>query len=199
MAGEICFNRNNFYLVIIVGLSVIGYVMHMNYLSSQIQNKDTNTTQTQEQPQQVNVTVTRPESPNRLPTVFRDLQRIIHPLIPPTRRGPFSLNYGQGVEPGRSTGYINIPTRGEYGPFHQIGFLNNKADPEQTMQLIGRKIHSNQYEYYTFHHLNPNVKIPLKIRGGRELYSDDSVTVPSYSDKFTVNKYDIDSPRYIAY
>ncbi len=201
MATDICFNRNNFYLVIILGIATIAYVMHMNYLTS-LERQERQKRQEPKDRQEVKtVLVSRvdEQAPIRLPTVFRDLQRLTHPLIPPIRRGPFSLNYGQGIETGRSMGVINIPTRGEYGSFHQMGFLNNKSNPEQTMPLIGRKLHSNQYEYYTFHHLNPNVKIPIKVNGNRELDADDTITVPSYPDKFTVNKYDIDSPRYIPY
>ena len=190
MAGEICFNRNNFYLVIILGLATIVYVMHINYVSIQERTNP-------EKQDKVEVVVRTNElAPDRIPTVFRDVQRIVHPLIPPIRRGPYQLSYHQGL---RQSGFVNTPTRGEYGSFHQMGFLSNKNNSEQTVPLIGRKLHSNQYEYYTFHHMNPNVKIPLKIRGNRELYTDDTVTVPSYTDKFTVTKYDIDQPRYIPY
>ena len=192
MAGEICFNRSNFYLIIILGIATIGYVMHMNYISSQGRHGYELSKNVPDKEIEV-IVRTEEKAPDRYPTVFRDLQRIVHPLIPPIRRGPFQLGNT------RTSGFVNIPTRGEYGSFHQMGFLNNKANPEQTMPLIGRKLHSNQYEYYTFHHLNPNVKIPLKIRGNRELYSDDTVTVPSYNDKFNVTKYDIDQPRYIPY
>ena len=134
------------------------------------------------------------QAPNRYPSVSQDVLRVTHPLIPPLRRGPYNMS-----SRGPISGLVNIHTRGEYGPFHQMGFIHNKQNPDQAMPLVGRKIHSGRWEYYTFHHLNPNVKIPLKIKGNNELSTDEDIHVPGYTVKFTVNKYDIDHPRYIPY
>lgn len=113
-----------------------------------------------------------------------DLERMIHPMTPPMRR--------ENVIP------INIPSRGEYGSFHMMGYLHNTADPKQTMPLMGRRIHSNQYEYYTFHHYNPIIKIPIKIN--KEINDGEKVSISTYPGvNFTASLYDTDIPRYLPY
>jgi len=90
------------------------------------------------------------------------------------------------------------PTRGEYGSFQQVGYLYNTADVDQAMPLISRRIHSNQYEYYTFHHKNPQIKIPIKIQGNQEINDGDTVSVQGYGN-LQAQIYDLDAPRYIPY
>lgn len=122
-----------------------------------------------------------------------DMDRYLHPLVPPVRRGvaTYGLNGGPSIP-------INIPTRGEYGPFHQMGYLHNPTDPDQAMPLMGRRIHSNQYEYYTFHHGNPNIKIPIK--NNREIEDGSDVTVSTYPGvTFNAAIYEVDVPRYVPY
>jgi uncharacterized protein YdeI (BOF family) len=125
---------------------------------------------------------------------LEDMQRMTHPLAPPMRRGPFSYTGHRGP-----TAPVGIPTRGEYGSFQQMGFLHNAADPDQAMPLVGRRIHSNQYEYYTFHHNNPQIKIPIKIQSNKEINDGDEVTVSGYTTDMQAKIYELDVPRYIPY
>jgi len=67
------------------------------------------------------------------------------------------------------------------------------------MPLMGRRIHSRKHEYYTFHHNNPNIKIPINIKGDQEIYDETSLQVPGYKGNFTVKIYDLDHPRYVPY
>lgn len=114
-----------------------------------------------------------------------DLTRMLHPMVPPYRRAGYHLNTG-------------IPTRGPYGPFHAMGFLHNAADAEQAMPLMGRRIHSNQYEYYTFHHSNPNIKIPIKEK--KEIDDGATINLQSYPGvSFRVSLYDTDQPAYTPF
>ena len=122
-----------------------------------------------------------------------DLQRMTHPMAPPLRRGDFSYSGQLPTVP------ISVPTRGEYGSFQQMGFLHNTNDIDQAMPLMGRRIHSNQYEYYTFHHNNPSIKIPIKITGNREITDGQSINLDGYTDALQVKIYDLDAPRYIPY
>jgi hypothetical protein len=121
-----------------------------------------------------------------------DLTRMFHPMAPPLKRD----GYGLGSQYNQYPQYpINIPTRGEYDNFQQVGFLFN--DSEKAMSLMGRRIHSNQYEYYTFHHKNPQIKIP--IAKTKEINDGEALTLPGYGGSFTVKMYDNDSPRYVPY
>jgi hypothetical protein len=113
----------------------------------------------------------------------------LNPLKPPVKKVPGLRDIGIPV---------SVPTRGEYGEFQMMGYLHNDQDDEQVMPLMGRKIHSNQYEYYTFHHSNPSIKIPLK--NNREIFDNDTLEIKSYPGvKFKVSIYDSNSPKYIPY
>lgn len=197
--AQICFDRSTFMTVVILGLSIITYVIITNYrdlverqliLMSEANQQHTETE-----------TGTEPERAQLPPSIIasyaqrlEDMQRMNHPLAPPVRRGPFS-----GLPAGGSTVPILTPTRGEYGSFEQVGFLHNANDTDQAMPLIGRRLHSNQYEYYTFHHNNPQVKIPIKLTGNKEISDGDAITVTGYGTQLTAKIYDLDSPRYIPY
>jgi len=121
-----------------------------------------------------------------------DMERMMHPMAPPVRRGTFTGMSHVGNMP------VNVPTRGEYGPFHMMGYLHNAADPNQAMPLMGRRVHSNQHEYYTFHHNNPAIKIPIKMK--KEIDDGQTVNVSTYpGSNFTASIYDVDVPRYVPY
>jgi hypothetical protein len=194
MAEQICFNRDTFYSYIILALGVIAFVIYKIYTDKK------NEAITQKPPSEpVNITSTITDAIKHMmvaSTVQRneDLNRLVNPMIPPLRRGPFNYTGATPEFP------VNMPTRGEYGPFQTMGYLFNSTNPDQAMPLMGRKIHSNQYEYYTFHHNNPNIKIPIKIKGDREIDDEEAVQVPIYPNQtFTAKVYDIDHPRYIPY
>jgi len=124
-----------------------------------------------------------------------DLDAVVNPLRPPLRKNIHIENNGTVKDPR-----INIPTRGEYTTWHQVGILTpkNSDNVETIMPLFGRRLHSDNWEYYTTHHLNTSLKIPMEdIK--RELYDKDIVSVMGYQSKFVVEIYDFDKPRYIPY
>ena len=200
--AQVCFDSSTFYTVMIVGLGTIIYVIFNIYqqklaeaknlyesdtvTESQSQSEAQSQFQAQAQSEQAGMFVAQVQR-------LEDMQRMHHPLTPPVRRGPFSYS-GQAV-----TVPVSIPTRGEYGSFQQMGFLHNTNDADQAMPLVGRRIHSHQYEYYTFHHNNPQIKIPIKIQGDREINDGDNITVHGYKDPLKAKIYDLDAPRYIPY
>jgi hypothetical protein len=110
-------------------------------------------------------------------------------MAPPLKRDFYNSYYSQVHVP------VGIPTRGEYGNFHQLGFLFNNS--EQAMSLMGRRIQSNKFEYYTFHHKNPQIKIP--IDHAKEINTGESLVIPGYTNQFTVRLYENDTPRYVPY
>ena len=116
------------------------------------------------------------------------------PLIAPNRRSLMPpATYQTPAAP------IFTPSRGEYDNFQQMGYLYNTDDAKQAMPLVGRRIHSNQYEYYTFHHYNPSLKLPITVTGNKELNDGDNVQITGYQNQFKTKLYDIDVPRYVPY
>lgn len=117
----------------------------------------------------------------------KDQKRAFDPLTPPVRRNPAGEFLTQPL--------AGVPTRGEYGPFHTMGYLSVNGS-DDTSVLMGRKIHSNKYEYYTFNTGNKAVKLP--IAETKELMSGDVISVDTLGD-VTVSMYDVDAPKYNPY
>jgi hypothetical protein len=186
--AQVCFDTSTFYTVMIVGISTILYVLYrVGSMPLQVQVQDPSASASSSLDIGMGMLAAHAER-------VEDLQRMHYPLTPPLRRGPFSYSGAR-----TATVPVSIPTRGEYGSFEQIGFLHNTNNPDQAMPLIGRRIHSNKYEYYTFHHNNPQIKIPIKVTGDREISDGDSIPVHGYPNQLQAKIYDLDSPRYIPY
>jgi len=186
--AQICFNETNFYLTMFIGIAIILYVT-MN-------NKPIKKIKIYTPP-----TINYPEDTSYVQQ-SDDIQRMFNPLVAPMRRGEGKYILPPSIYRGRSFDtsiYVptSIPTRGEHGPFQQIGYLYNTNDPKEAMPLMGRRIHSNQYEYYTLHHKNTNIKIPISVKGNREIDVNEPLTVTGYPDAFSIKIYDLDVPRYL--
>lgn len=127
----------------------------------------------------------------------RDEDAVENTFSPPERRLPYH-NYPH-VPLKRK---INIPTRGYPDSYHNVGLLVRKND-EKIFNLFGRQKYpgSNQWEYYaagvdTYGH---ETKIPLEINGDKELYNQDTLSVPILDNskgKFEVKLFEYDVPRY---
>ena len=194
--GQVCFDSSAFYTVMIVGISIIIYVITTIYRDKLENTVDMQQMFSDKAREHENSKIEESNLRGLLAAQaqrIEDMQRMHHPLTPPVRRGPFSYTGTHGPT------MVNVPTRGEYGSFQQMGYLYNTNDTDQAMPLIGRRLHSNQYEYYTFHHNNPQIKIPIKINGDREINDNDSVTVQGYNNPMQAKIYQLDSPRYIPY
>jgi len=141
-----------------------------------------------------------------LPPRRRDYRRLDDPLKEPRRR------YTTGGYGARPWGNVNIDTRGYLEPYHLVGYLNRMSggkkaqagdgraiDSDRMLKLFGRRTDKYEYEYYVIHHNDPELKIPLDIRGDRELMDKSEINVPGYAGKYRVNLYEIEAPKYIPY
>ena len=177
--AQICFDSTAFYTVLIVSSAIIIYALTHNtkkcYKPKKIYKTLIRTT---------NHDIDYEESSRNF-----ELQRFVHPMMPPMRRGPFNL----------SRGGLNRSRYGSSAVFNQMGYLLNSENKDQAMPLMGRQLHSQQYEYYTFHHNNPDIKIPIKINGDKEIIDNENVPLPDYPNTFKAKIYDLDTPRYVPY
>lgn len=123
-----------------------------------------------------------------------DHQRMFDVLTPPIRRGPFPATGRAGVP-------IHTPTRGEFGPFEQVGYLaqEDAGDGPRMLPLMGRRIYSGKYQYYTHHHDNPSIKIVVKVPRDDEAYDGQQIHVDGYEQPFTIRTYPIDQPQYLPF
>ena len=139
----------------------------------------------------------------------KNMERVINPLLPPER----SYNNTYGIP-------INIPSRGPFQSYQQIGTLykENIENPgvmpgnnneSNILPLFGRPTYpgSNRWNYYTSSDKFQSVKLPISMDGRKctddlgcnELRDGDMVVIPSYNGRFKVEIYDFDKPRYIPY
>ena len=76
-----------------------------------------------------------------------------------------------------------MPTRGYPDNFQQLGILvikDNSSSDNKILRLFGRQEYpgSNRYEYYTaINSGHDQVKVPLDIKRGVELYDDDKTRI----------------------
>ncbi len=184
---QVCFDSTNFYIALIISLAIFVYCL------LDAKHSTENTTSSKTIAPLLAPLATRPPPPRNFMDYIdeaRDYEtnRFLQPMMPPLRRGP--LNLGPGGASRRRYGY---------GVFNQMGYLRNPDNIDQVMPLMGRQIHSNQFEYYSFHHNNPEVKIPIKIAGDKEINDGDSVNLEAYGKPFNVKIYDLDTPRYVPW
>ena len=97
---------------------------------------------------------------------------------------------------------INIPTRGYPDNYQLVGLLM-RENTEHIYNLYGRQKYpgADQYEYYIQGVLhNNNVKIPLKIKGDKEIEDEIEINIPG-TDKnkglFKVKLYNYNLLKYI--
>jgi hypothetical protein len=175
---QVCFDKTTFYTSMIVSLGILVYALL---------KPPTEITKTKTLTQTKYVLVPPPiQDPT---TSQRDYEtyRFIHPMMPPLRRGPFNLSSRSRYRYGDTVS------------FNQMGFLHNPENLDQIMPLMGRRLHSQKYEYYTFHHSNPDIKIPIKISGDKEILDSDNITIEPYSKTFKATIYDLDTPKYVPF
>jgi len=127
----------------------------------------------------------------------RDKQAVFNEFKPPEKRLPEYEYPDRYVKKG-----INIPTRGLPDNYQAVGTLVRKKD-EKILQLFGRQTFpgSNQWEYYVTGadtYGFPN-KMPIVIKGGREIEDKQKIDVPFLDKKngdFEAHIYRFDVPRY---
>lgn len=133
-----------------------------------------------------------------------DYHKSYDPLEDPTRRVP-----RHEIPPITMKYALDIPTRGYPDNYNQYGVLvkekehdhNHKEidNQNQIIRLFGRQTYpgSNQYEYYTMITSgNDLIKIPIYNKRRNELYEDDIIYIKELNNKYRVNLYKYDAPRY---
>jgi hypothetical protein len=127
----------------------------------------------------------------------RDENVLYNDFYPPERREP-SYQY-----PSRYIrNNLNIPTRGIPDNYQLLGLIL-RDNTETAYKLFGRQLYpgSTQYEYYAqgvMHH--NDVKVPLKVRGDKEIEDNQVIHIPgtdSTKGQFKVKLYNFDAPRYM--
>ena len=126
----------------------------------------------------------------------RDHSVLVNDFAPPERRVPEYLYPFTYVK-----NQLNIPTRG-YPENYQILGVLLRENTETAYNLFGRQTYpgSNLWEYYVENDKYNNVKLPVNIRGDKEIMDGDEVHVPGTdhkNGKFRVKLYKFDVPRYI--
>ena len=135
---------------------------------------------------------------NQVDDIFieRDKKVINNILVAPERRLP-----RHAYPPKYFKDMINIPTRGYPDNYQQMGILVRKND-EKLLKLFGRQTYpgSNKYEYYVVDsYSNSDNKIPLNVKGDRELNDTEKIDIPwldSSRGEFDVKIFDYNAPRY---
>ncbi len=115
----------------------------------------------------------------------RDQDVLYNDFAPPERRNP-----------------INIRTRGEPDSYQLLGVLL-RDNTETAYKLFGRPKYngSSQYEYYVQGVMHDNnIKLPIKIKGDKEIDDNQIVEIPGTNaskGEFKVKLYNFDLPRYL--
>lgn len=129
----------------------------------------------------------------------RDKDVLYNDFVAPERRQPeYSYPYNS------IKNKLNISTRGLPDNYHLIGILL-RNNTESAFNLFGRQTFpsSNQWEYYVQGNMkDTTVKIPIKIRGDKEIEDGQLINVPgsdSSKGNYKVKLYEYDKPRYNPY
>lgn len=128
----------------------------------------------------------------------RDIDVIQNPVQPPERRNQRHIQH-----PINLRRKINIPTRGYPDNYQVVGLLVGKKG-KQMLNLFGRQKYpgSSQWEYYAMGNDRTSfpVKLPIEVRGDKELYDKDTIKLNYMNNKkFKVKLYDYNTPRYIPH
>lgn len=182
-APGICFDNSSFYTIIVMVAVIFMLIIYSLNEEKNYYQKKYNESITITPSITRNITITNPKNKQQTGPFRQDI-----------------YNEPSSTQSTQSTLKINQNTRGEYTNWHQVGILSpkNSTNNETIMGLYGRRLHGDNWEYYTTHHINTNVKIPLdSIK--KELYDGDTVNVTGYQDTFVAEIYELDAPKYIPY
>ena len=127
-------------------------------------------------------------------------------IISMCRRGSIPRQRKQRIQKQVYHVPINVNTR-KMDNWRQVGVLHN--DKGRVLPLYGRQTYSgsNKWNYYTASDGNNSFKLPIAIDGKdcsesygcKELYEDSSLPIEAYGQKFNVQLYDDDKPKYIPF
>jgi len=209
MTDNVCIPKNYFIILIFV-FSFFTYIHSLKMLKSNNEEKNNNYEQRLR-----NLESNETESDNEVSEndyyemdvktgsnqaddifIERDKKVINNILVAPERRLP-----RHAYPPKYFKDMINIPTRGYPDNYQQMGILVRKND-EKLLKLFGRQTYpgSSKYEYYVVDsYSNSDNKIPLNVKGDRELNDKEKIDIPwldSTRGEFDVKIFDYNAPRY---
>lgn len=75
-----------------------------------------------------------------------------------------------------------------YGPFQMMGFLSSLAGGQSIVPLYGRHLYGERYQYYT--ESDNGIKVPIKIKGEREIDDGSTIDIKGMEGSYRVNMYD---------
>ena len=211
--GFFCFDKNTFMLLIVFVIIVVVYLINTNSNKYDLERINYNEKKLELETIKNKLENTN-QSINELKTITNHInnenhfttnesERLHNPLMGPERSHPYSIN--------RLGVHINIRTRGYVPNYQQVGVLYQEGDDnnKKVFPLYGKPTYSGsrRWLYYTGNDNFSQVKLPIDNKGRScqddngcdELSDGDSIDVVGYNDKFKVNIYNLDKPRYIPY
>lgn len=205
---QICFRTDTFYSVMIIGMMIMFWALYQVY-QQEIENSQLKA-QTQilsQKEKELVLAKDQAEIQAKLQqeekeSTLSNLDQIIEQKLQQTTRLP--PEYAHRAR-ARADAYsrdhfvtpVYTPTRGEPSDYYTIGYLSHEKDSDLMMKLLESHLYSGRYQYYTTHHLDPSIKIPLHVRHDERLSTGDLVEVPGYKGKFKVHIYEIEPFRYL--
>lgn len=209
MTDNVCIPKNYFIILIFV-FSFFTYIHSLKMLKSnneeknnnyeqRLRNLESNETESDNEVSENDYyEMDVKTGSNQVDDIFieRDKKVINNILVAPERRLP-----RHAYPPKYFKDMINIPTRGYPDNYQQMGILVRKND-EKLLKLFGRQTYpgSSKYEYYVVDsYSNSDNKIPLNVKGDRELNDKEKIDIPwldSTRGEFDVKIFDYNAPRY---
>lgn len=209
MSDSFCFPKTHLLIILCVLIGMTAYYLHfnkykeiqyhqmyLNNLAHMTQQTVSHTEEIKKPEPEIIKNNDEPFLENRKILEYRDAQVKYNDFKPPERRVPEYLYPTREVKQ-----IINIPTRGYPDNYQLMGVLL-RDNTETAFNLFGRQTYpgSNQYEYYAQGTMQyNNVKLPINIKNGKELYDGDSVNIPGTNGEkgsFKVKLYQFDVPKY---
>lgn len=136
----------------------------------------------------INVSTTNPIPPIN-PIIEFDRRKLLDPFIDPSTRPPASQ-----VPTPEIASITNIATQNIYDSYHRVGLLieenkseNSTNDDNSILELMGRLLYHNFYQYFTSITMgNKVIKIDIKRENGQEFFNGDKVFIPELNRHYTV-------------
>ena len=123
------------------------------------------------------------------PIIEFDRRKLLDPFIDPSTRPPASQ-----VPTPEIASITNIATQNIYDSYHRVGLLieenkseNSTNDDNTILELMGRLLYHNFYQYFTSITMgNKVIKIDIKRENGQEFFNGDKVFIPELNRHYTV-------------
>jgi hypothetical protein len=136
----------------------------------------------------INVSTTNPVPPIN-PIIEFDRRKLLDPFIDPSTRPPASQ-----VPTPEIASITNIATQNIYDSYHRVGLLieenkseNSTNDDNSILELMGRLLYHNFYQYFTSITMgNKVIKIDIKRENGQEFFNGDKVFIPELNRHYIV-------------